>query len=448
MVKIISCKSLGIQTVYDIGVEKNHNFILENGAVASNCFNKSHSTAYAYVTYQTTYLKANYPVEYMAALLTSNSGDTDKVQKYIATCLTMNIPIEQVDINHSVIDFAPLDTTILFGFCAVRNLGLGASECILEARNNGGEFKSLADLCDRVDLHTVSRRALETLILCGGFDKIEPNRNQLIHDLDVVLDWSQSRLKERASGQVNLFDWSGLENNEQASNKFDSVPKAAKVADFSQQEKLNKEKELLGFYVSDHPLKSVRSAMQVLAPINLSELEAQSKKALLCAVVMISSIKPITTKKGDRMAIVKLEDLTGQTEAVVFPRTFEQIGSLLVTDARLIVWGKLDRKDDDELQLIIENAQLIDKVQMLMVELTIEQAVDTSKQNQLRSILQEQSGDKDKANTPVLAIVTAINNRQLVRFGRQYWVQNCNAAVQSLTTANFMAYAQPLTNFT
>ena len=107
----------------------------------------------------------------------------------------------------------------------------------------------------------------------------------------------------------------------------------------------------------------------------------------------------------------------------------------------------MHRKDDDELQLIIENAQLIDKVQMLMVELTIEQAVDTSKQNQLRSILQEQSGDKDKANTPVLAIVTAINNRQLVRFGRQYWVQNCNAAVQSLTTANFMAYAQPLANF-
>ncbi|MBW4663327.1 MAG: DNA polymerase III subunit alpha [Chroococcus sp. CMT-3BRIN-NPC107] len=414
---------------------------------AEYCFNKSHSTAYGYVTYQTAYLKANFPVEYMAALLTSNSGDTDKVQKYIATCLTMNIPIETVDINRSIIDFTPLESSILFGFCAVRNLGLGASECILEARNNGGEFKSLADLCDRVDLRTVSRRALETLILCGGFDKIEPNRNQLIHDLDIVLDWSASRLKERASGQVNLFDWSGLANNEQVSNKFDSVPKAATVADFSQQEKLSKEKELLGFYVSDHPLKSVRSAAQVLAPINLSELEAQNKKALLCAVVMISSVKPITTKKGDRMAIVKLEDLTGQTEAVVFPRTFEQVGSLFIPDARLIVWGKIDRKDDDGLQLIIENAQLIDKVQMVMVELTIEQAIDSQQQNHLRSILQEQSGDKEKANTPVLAIVTALNNRQLVRFGRQYWVQNCNSAVESLKAARFLAYAQPLANF-
>lgn len=203
MVKIVSRKSLGIQPVYDIGVENDHNFLLENGLIASNCFNKSHSTAYGYVTYQTAYLKANFPIEYMAALLTSNSGDTDKVQKYIANCLAMNIPIEPVDINRSIIDFKPLDASILFGFCAVRNLGQGASNHILEARESGGEFKSLSDLCDRVDLRTVNRRALETLIYCGAFDRIESNRNQLIHDLDLTLYWAQSRLKERASGQVN-----------------------------------------------------------------------------------------------------------------------------------------------------------------------------------------------------------------------------------------------------
>ncbi len=444
MVKIVSCKSLGIQPVYDIGVEKDHNFILENGLIASNCFNKSHSTAYGYVTYQTAYLKANFPIEYMAALLTSNSGDTDKVQKYIANCLAMNIPIESVDINRSIIDFKPLEESILFGFCAVRNLGQGASNCILEARESGGEFKSLADLCDRVDLRSVNRRALETLIYCGAFDRIEPNRNQLIHDLDLVLDWAQSRLKERASGQVNLFDWGELTNNKPASNTFESAPKAPLVADFSQQEKLHKEKELLGFYVSDHPLKSVRSAAQLLAPINLTDLETQSRKALLCAVVIVSSIKPIVTKKGDRMAILKLEDLTGHIEAVVFPRVYEQIDSLLVADARLIVWGKPDRKDDDGLQLIIENAEAIDKVEMVMVELNIEQAGDLQKQQYLKSILQEQSGDKEKATTPVIAIVTAANQRQLVRFGRQYWVQNCHTAIAALKAANFLAYAQPL----
>ena len=122
---------------------------------AEYCFNKSHSTAYGYVTYQTAYLKANFPVEYMAALLTANSGDTDKVQKYLSTCMSMNIQIEPPDINRSGVDFTPAEGKILFGLSAVRNLGQGAIGCILEARNEAGEFKSLADLCDRVDLRAV-----------------------------------------------------------------------------------------------------------------------------------------------------------------------------------------------------------------------------------------------------------------------------------------------------
>lgn len=125
MVKIVSRQSLGTQLVYDIGIERDHRFILANGLVASNCFNKSHSTAYGYVTYQTAYLKANYPVEYMAALLTSNSGDTDKVQRYISTCLSMTIQMEQPDINRSEVDFTPLQGKILFGLSAVRNVGQG-----------------------------------------------------------------------------------------------------------------------------------------------------------------------------------------------------------------------------------------------------------------------------------------------------------------------------------
>ncbi|NET61449.1 MAG: trans-splicing intein-formed DNA polymerase III subunit alpha C-terminal partner DnaE-C, partial [Symploca sp. SIO2E6] len=134
MVKIIGRKSLGNQPVYDIGVEQDHNFILANGTVAANCFNKSHSTAYGYVTYQTAYLKANYPVEYMAALLTASSGNSDKVQKYIATCSTMLIEVEPPDINRSDLDFTPVSQKILFGLSAIRNLGQGAIECILEAR--------------------------------------------------------------------------------------------------------------------------------------------------------------------------------------------------------------------------------------------------------------------------------------------------------------------------
>lgn len=443
MVKIISRKSLGIQAVYDIGVERDHRFILANGLVASNCFNKSHSTAYGYVTYQTAYLKANYPVEYMAALLTANSGDTDKVQKYLSTCMSMNIQIEPPDINRSGVDFTPSEEKILFGLSAVKNVGQGAIACILAARNEGGKFKSLADLCDRVDLRAVNRRALEALIYCGAFDQIEFNRHQLIKDLELVYDWAQSRARDRASGQVSLFDWGGMSNNNQSSNSFDSAPKAPPVNDFPQSEKLRKEKELLGFYVSDHPLKPVRQAAQIMAPMNLSDLSDQREDTLVSAVVMLTSIKPVMTKKGDRMAIIQIEDLTGQAEAVVFPKAYERIGQLLVEDTRMIIWGKVDRRDD-QTQLIVEDAEPIENVQLVMVELTPQQAGTIEEQHRLRTILQEQVGEKEKANVPVFAIVKSASRRQIVRFNRQFWVQDGTAAVAALKAARFPAHMQPL----
>jgi len=443
VVKIISRKSLGIQAVYDIGVERDHRFILANGLVASNCFNKSHSTAYGYVTYQTAYLKANYPVEYMAALLTANSGDTDKVQKYLSTCMSMNIQIEPPDINRSGVDFTPSEEKILFGLSAVKNVGQGAIACILAARNEGGKFKSLADLCDRVDLRAVNRRALEALIYCGAFDQIEFNRHQLIKDLELVYDWAQSRARDRASGQVSLFDWGGMSNNNQSSNSFDSAPKAPPVNDFPQSEKLRKEKELLGFYVSDHPLKPVRQAAQIMAPMNLSDLSDQREDTLVSAVVMLTSIKPVMTKKGDRMAIIQIEDLTGQAEAVVFPKAYERIGQLLVEDTRMIIWGKVDRRDD-QTQLIVEDAEPIENVQLVMVELTPQQAGTIEEQHRLRTILQEQVGEKEKANVPVFAIVKSASRRQIVRFNRQFWVQDGTAAVAALKAARFPAHMQPL----
>jgi DNA polymerase-3 subunit alpha len=413
---------------------------------AEYCFNKSHSTAYGYVTYQTAYLKANYPVEYMAALLTANSGDQDKVQKYISTCLSMNIQIEQPDINRSGVDFTPSQGKILFGLSAVRNVGQGAIACILSARNEAGLFKSLADLCDRVDLRAVNRRALEALIHCGAFDTIETNRNQLIHDLPLVLDWAQSRAKDRTTGQGNLFDLLGdLPSSNAAGNAFESAPRASAVADFPQPEKLRLEKELLGFYVSDHPLKSVRQSAQMLAPINLSQLSEQREKALVNAVVMLSSVKTVITKKtGEPMAILQIEDLTGQAEAVVFPKSYERLNELLIIDARLIIWGKVDRKDD-QTQLLVEDIEPIETVRLVIVELTPQQAVDTQEQQHLKSILQEYSGEKEKNKVPVIAIVTTPNHRQLVRFNRQFWVQDCQTTVEALKSARFTACVQPLT---
>ncbi len=447
MAKIISRQSLGTQSVYDIGVERDHNFILANGLVASNCFNKSHSTAYGYVTYQTAYLKANYPVEYMAALLTASSGSQDKVQKYIATCSSMGIKVEQPDINRSEIDFTPVAGKILFGLSAVRNLGQGAIECILETRNTKGAFKSLGDLCDRVDLRAVNRRALEALIYSGAFDSIEPNRKQLIDYLDAVISWAQSRAKDRDSPQLSIFGSSTTVNGHQnnGSPVWDSIPKPPSVADFSLQEKLRLEKELLGFYVSDHPLKSLNKVAKVLSPINLNELGEQNKRTTISAIVMLTEVKlHITKTGGEPMAFVQMEDLTGQAEGVVFPKSYDRIKSLIQTDARLIVWGKVDRKDE-QCQLIIEDAESIEQVKMVIVELT-PQRVTKGELTNLKTILQEHSGQKNLLKVPVLATLPVSDQRQFVRFDSKYWVQDSTAVLDALHAAGFNARPCPLTS--
>lgn len=443
MVKIISRKSLGTQWVYDIGVERDHNFVLENSLIASNCFNKSHSTAYGYVTFQTAYLKANYPVEYMAALLTANSDDQDKVQKYISSCTMMGITVEPPDINRSGVDFTPLERSILFGLSAVRNVGAGAIENILQAREADGPFKSLGDLCSRIDPRTVNRRALEALIQCGAMDCIETNRRQLMNDLDLVLEWAQSRAKDRAIGQGNLFDMLGSVS--EAPGSFESAPKAPAVEDFPQQERLKLEKELLGFYVSDHPLKNIREAARILAPINLSSLEEQPEGSSISAIAMLTGVKPVVTKKGDRMAIIQLEDLTGHSEAVVFPRTYERIGSLIVQEARLMIWGKVDKRDERS-QLIVEDAEPVEDVQLVMVELDAQIAGDIVQQNTLREVILKNRGDEDQCKTPVVAIVAGAHRRELVRLGNQFRVQDYRAAVTALNRAGFRARSTALTS--
>ncbi|NEO96754.1 MAG: trans-splicing intein-formed DNA polymerase III subunit alpha C-terminal partner DnaE-C, partial [Moorea sp. SIO3G5] len=337
-----------------------------------------------------------------------------------------------------------ISNSILFGFSAIRNLGHGAINCILKARETGGEFKALADLCDRVDLRTLNRRGLEALIYCGAFDSIQPNRQQLIKDLEPVISWGQDRAKDRESGQLNIFDF-GNTNSEQDQNNnaWESAPTAPAVSDFSRQEKLNWEKELLGFYVSDHPLKSARPVAQVLSPVSLAELGDQKKGTTLSAIVMLTEVKPHLTKKNnERMAFVQMEDLTGQAEGVVFPKTYEKISSLLQADSRLIIWAKVDERDE-KIQLIIEDAELIESLRKVVVKLTSQQ-VTTSHLNQLKSILQKHSGKKHQAKIPVLATVAAPQQYQFVRFDSKYWVQDDQVTVNALKASGFDARTDPV----
>jgi len=447
---------------------------------AEYCFNKSHSMAYAYITYQTAYLKANFTVEYMAALLTANSGDQDKVQRYIANCLKLGIEVEPPDINGSELTFTPIKMTepakdkILFGISAVKNVGEGAIENILEARQEGGKFKSLPDLCDRVNLHAVNRRALEALIQCGAFDKIESNRQQLVKDLEGVIKWAQDRKKDRESGQGNLFDLLGGMSFGKSANKYESAPKSKIVKDFDKQEKLRLEKELLGFYVSEHPLKNLLQMNQYPDVVTLEELA--DKKGKVSVIVMISAIKPVVTKKGEKMAILQIEDLTGQIKAVVFPKTYEQVGSHITDNAVLLISGKLE-KDGEEIQIIVDDAKPIQAVemaeetqslenereviwqpelakivlakpvevlQMVIVKFTRKLVKDTEKLKHLKAILQELSNRGEDASVSVGGIVVGEYSCQPVRINRQLWVQDGEETVSRLKSAGFDACVFPL----
>ncbi|MFN3361903.1 MAG: OB-fold nucleic acid binding domain-containing protein [Pseudanabaenaceae cyanobacterium] len=431
--KIVKKEFVGFLPVYDIGLLQDHNFLIQGGIFAANCFNKSHSVAYGYVTYQTAYLKANYPVEYMAALLSSVSDDTDKVQKYIASCHYMNINVLPPDINTSDVYFTPRGKDILFGLAAIKNLGMGAIEAILAARKER-PFTSLGDLCKRVDSRALNKKALEALVQAGAFDRLHPNRKQTVANIEPILAWASRRAKDRASGQVSLFDMM----NPGESGFVDEPPPPPDIPDYLPQEKIELEKELLGFYLSAHPLKALSPAVKLLAPVNLGDLQDSKEGSLVTAIAMVTDIKNIMTKNNEPMAVLQLEDLSGKAEAVVFPKVYKKVKEYLRKDNRVIVWGKVDAKEESA-QLVLEDMAEIEQVSMMRLELTREQALDIQTLHRLREILKNYTGGK----IPVIAQVEGL--QQAVRLGNQFWVRDVETTKQALSAGGFRVSAQPLT---
>tara|TARA_B100000614_G_scaffold32021_1_gene24709 strand:- start:4935 stop:8432 length:3498 start_codon:yes stop_codon:yes gene_type:complete len=409
---------------------------------AEYCFNKSHSTAYGAVTYQTAFLKAHFPVAYMAALLTVNSGSTDKMQRYISNCYSMGIEVISPSINLSGIDFTIKKNQILFGLSAIKNLGDSAIRNIIENRKQFGYFKSLEDLCDRLPVNLLNKRNLESLIHCGCLDEFSLNKNraQLLADLENIIDWASSRHKDRISGQGNLFD-----NNSNDDVTNISFTKTKKVDDYSLVEKLRLEKQLLGFYLSDHPLKHLSKPAKLISPISISNLEDFKDRSKVSLVGMIPEIKQITTRKGDRMAIIQLEDLSGSCEAVVFPKTYVRLSEFLLTDTRLLIWGTIDKRSD-KTQLIIDDCREIDNLKLLIINLKCSQASDIRIQNKIRECLVKFKADKEKCGikTPVLAAVKSDDSITYVKFGDQFCVGDITGAAKLLESNSFQVNLRSL----
>ncbi|HRD41252.1 MAG TPA: DNA polymerase III subunit alpha [Prochlorococcaceae cyanobacterium AMR_MDS_5431] len=417
---------------------------------AEYCFNKSHSAAYGAVTYQTAYLKAHYPVAYMAALLTVNSGASDKVQRYISNCNSMGIEVKPPDINGSDRNFTPRSGSILFGLSAIRNLGEGAIRQICESRIRHGLFTSLADLCDRLPITLLNRRNLECLINCGAMDSIAPNGNraQLISDLDITIDWANSRAKDRAIGQGNLFDLPVNHNKNSSRDHLLTAPSGPAVEDYPATKKLRLEKEIVGFYLSDHPLKQLIEPAHLLAPIGLASLPEQEDKSKISAIVMVPEIKPIITKKGDIMAVLQIEDLTGSSEAVIFPKVYSQLSDYIVLDARLLIWGSVDHRDE-KVQIIIDDCRTIDELRILIIELTLGEAGDVSIQHKLRDclVLHQKQRSETGTITPVVVSVKGNLGCRYVRLGYEFCVNDMQSALDTLHKQNFNAYlSSPVVN--
>ncbi|MCM2265335.1 MAG: DNA polymerase III subunit alpha [Desulfuromonadales bacterium] len=303
-------------------------------------FNKSHSAAYALIAYQTAYLKAHYPVEFMAALLTEDMENTDKVIKNINEIRNMGIAILPPDINESRRDFTVHESDIRFGLGAVKGVGDAALEAIMEARSEG-PFKSLHDFCERVDLRRVNRRVIEALIKCGAFDSVGGKRAQYIEILDEAVDTGQKLQRERELGQESLFGTEQIVIPRGGGRLPDREEWPENVL-------LANEKEALGFYITGHPLARHSAAIRRFATCDTAGLSERADKEEVSLCGIVAGLKELTTKKGDRMAFVTLEDLSGFVETVIFPEVYMAAIDLLKSEEPLLVRGTVDAGEEPQ----------------------------------------------------------------------------------------------------
>jgi DNA polymerase-3 subunit alpha len=309
-------------------------------------FNKSHAACYALIAYRTAYLKANYPAEYMAALISSVMHTKDRVPFYVAACDEMGIEVLPPDVNVSAADFAVVEGKIRFGLNAVKNVGETAVRAILAARAEGGPFESIWDFCERVDPQVVNKRALESLVKCGALDSTGASRKGMFDVIDQALGLGARHHADRLMGQSSIFDLGGESAPAQKQNGHVSTE------EWPRNERLAYEKESLGLYVSEHPLQNIKDALRRKVDCPVAELERKRDGEVVTVGGIVGAVKSLTTKKGEPMVFLRLDDLSGSMETVVFNSVYTAARELLEPDRVLIVKGRVDHKQEGETKLI------------------------------------------------------------------------------------------------
>jgi DNA polymerase-3 subunit alpha len=349
-------------------------------------FNKSHSAAYALLAYQTAYLKANHPRFFMAALLTSERANTDKMVAHIGECREMGIDVRPPDVNLSDIHFTVVPEGIRFGLSAIKNVGESAVEVVLKAREEK-PFPSLLDFCERVDLRAVNRRVVESFIKSGSFDSTDPHRATLLASLDFAMETGQKRTRDREQGQSSLFGMLGATEQ----------PRREEVPDWGEAERLGYEKESLGFFITGHPLERFREELAQWASATTGALLAQTEAKEVSIGGIIGGLRLLKTRKGERMATFILEDLEGGLEALVFPETYKKVAGRLAEDQVVLVKGRAEPVDEGKPRLLVSEVLPLEEAKLQEArQVTIRFALpvwDRSRGERLRDILNSHRGD-------------------------------------------------------
>lgn len=393
-------------------------------AFASYCFNRSHSAAYAFVAYQTAYLKCHYPVEYLSALLSSVSDNKDQTQLYIQEANKLGIKVLPPDINKSYLEYAPDGANIRFGMAAIKQVGAPVVEAIIKERDENGEFKSIFDFCKRVDAKYVNKKSLEGLIKAGAFSNIEKSRKQLFENIEHILDVTSKEAKDKAMGQVSLFATMG-EDSDFANVQYQLL---GSDEEYSDRDIQLFEKEFLGFYVTSHPLFTIRDKMQFLTTHSIIGLEKVEEDGVVTICGLITATRQIPTKKDPTkfLRFVTIEDLTGKVDAVCFHKKLLDYGEVLQQDNKVVVTGKVQHRGENQISLLIDSVKPVDNANIVTIKL-----LDEIKYEELcgiKNILANYHGDD-----PVMFKLPEVNGYSArIMTSPIFWVSTTNDFINNV----------------